>query len=99
MGFAAETHDARARAAEKLRAKGVDLIVANDVAAAGVGFEHDTNRVHMVGRDGFEQDTALIDKRDVARAVLDAVVSLRRRPSRRRAARKAARQGSKESDT
>ena len=52
----------------------------NDVAAAGVGFEHDTNRVHMVGRDGFEQDTALIDKRDVARAVLDAVVSMRRRP-------------------
>jgi phosphopantothenoylcysteine decarboxylase/phosphopantothenate--cysteine ligase len=81
VGFAAETHDMRARAADKLRAKGVDLIVGNDVAAAGVGFEHDTNRVHMVGRDGFEQDTTLIDKRDVARAVLDAVVFLRQRPT------------------
>jgi phosphopantothenoylcysteine decarboxylase/phosphopantothenate--cysteine ligase len=87
VGFAAETRDTRASAAEKLRAKGADLIVANDVSSPGVGFEHDTNRVHMVGRDGFEQDTNLIDKRDVARVVLDAVVSLRQR------------QQSKESDT
>ena len=87
VGFAAETHDTRANAAEKLRTKGADLIVANDVSSPGVGFEHDTNRVHMVGRDGFEQDTTLIDKRDVARVVLDAVVSLRQR------------QQSKESDT
>jgi phosphopantothenoylcysteine decarboxylase/phosphopantothenate--cysteine ligase len=85
VGFAAETHETRQNAAAKLRAKGVDLIVANDVSAPGAGFEHDTNRVHMVGRDGFEQDTHLIDKRDVARAVLDAVVRLR--------------QQSKESDT
>jgi len=88
----------RAHAAEKLQAKGVDLIVGNDVAAADVGFEHDTNRVHVVGRDGFEQDTTLIDKREVARVVLDAVVFLRQRPT------SPAQQGSpqqprKESDT
>src|SRR5207253_3567920 len=93
VGFAAETRDMRTQAAEKLHAKGVDLIVGNDVAAAEVGFEHDTNRVHMVGRDGFEQDTALVDKRDVARAVLDAVVSLRRQPTT------PPRHDSKESDT
>jgi phosphopantothenoylcysteine decarboxylase/phosphopantothenate--cysteine ligase len=78
VGFAAETGELRARAAEKLRTKGVDLIVGNDVGAPDTGFGHDTNRVHMVGRGGFEQDTELLDKRDVARAVLDAVVALRR---------------------
>ena len=36
-----------ANAREKLARKGLDLIVANDVAAPGVGFEHDTN----AGRD------------------------------------------------
>jgi phosphopantothenoylcysteine decarboxylase/phosphopantothenate--cysteine ligase len=77
VGFAAETEELRVNAAAKLRAKGVDLIVANDVAAAGAGFEHDTNRVHLVGRDGVEHDTSLVDKRDVARVVLDAVVRMR----------------------
>jgi phosphopantothenoylcysteine decarboxylase/phosphopantothenate--cysteine ligase len=77
VGFAAETGDLRARAAAKLRAKGVDLIVGNDVGAPGAGFEHDTNRVHLVRSDGLEQDTTLVDKRDVARVVLDAVLSIR----------------------
>jgi phosphopantothenoylcysteine decarboxylase/phosphopantothenate--cysteine ligase len=102
VGFAAETHDMRTQAAEKLHAKGVDLIVGNDVAAAEVGFEHDTNRVHMVGRDGFEQDTALVDKRDVARAVLDAVVSLRwhaASPQRQASPGTGNHPGNKESDT
>ena len=95
VGFAAETNDTRTNAAEKLRRKGVDLIVANDVSSPGVGFEHDTNRVQMVGRDGFEQDTTLVDKRDVARAVLDAVISLRQRQPRQPLHGKQ----SKESDT
>ena len=81
MGFAAETADVRARAREKLRAKGVDLVVANDVGEAGSGFEHDTNRVLLLGADGSEHGTTLIDKREVARAVLDAVVSLRHKES------------------
>ena len=51
VGFAAETDDVRANAADKLARKGADLVVANDVAAAGVGFEHDTNAVIIVGRD------------------------------------------------
>jgi phosphopantothenoylcysteine decarboxylase/phosphopantothenate--cysteine ligase len=74
VGFAAETSAVRVRAAEKLRAKGVDLMVANDVSAPGVGFEHDTNAVVVLGADGMEQNVPLTDKRDVARVVLDAVV-------------------------
>ena len=56
VGFAAETDDLRANAADKLARKGVDLIVANDVSAPGVGFEHDTNAVVILGADGAAQD-------------------------------------------
>jgi phosphopantothenoylcysteine decarboxylase/phosphopantothenate--cysteine ligase len=52
--------------------------VANDVSAPGVGFEHDTNAVAILGPSGMRQDVPLSDKRAVARAVLDAVVSHRR---------------------
>src|SRR5690606_12672026 len=45
IGFAAETADVAANAADKLRAKNADLLVANDVGAPSVGFEHDTNEV------------------------------------------------------
>ena len=76
VGFAAETDSLRENAADKLRAKGADLIVANDVSAPGVGFEHDTNEVVILSSDGaFEVPMA--DKRTVARAVLDTVTSLR----------------------
>jgi len=81
VGFAAETHDLVPQATSKLVAKGVDLIVANDVSEPGAGFEHDTNRVVIVSRRGIDQDVPLSDKRAVARAVLDAVVSHRLRES------------------
>ena len=45
VGFAAETAQVKEHALEKLRAKGADMIVVNDVGAPGVGFEHDTNEV------------------------------------------------------
>ena len=80
VGFAAETDDLRANAADKLTRKGVDLIVANDVSAPGVGFEHDTNAVVILGRDGSAQDVPLTDKRAIARAILDAVSTTRSNP-------------------
>ncbi|MFZ4517700.1 MAG: bifunctional phosphopantothenoylcysteine decarboxylase/phosphopantothenate--cysteine ligase CoaBC [Microthrixaceae bacterium] len=75
VGFAAETDDVVANAAAKLASKGADLLVANDVAAEGVGFEHDTNEVLILHRDGGQHHVPLTDKRSVARAVLDAVVA------------------------
>jgi phosphopantothenoylcysteine decarboxylase/phosphopantothenate--cysteine ligase len=77
VGFAAETDDVLANAREKLVRKGLDLIVANDVGAPGVGFEHDTNQVVVVSARGIDQDVPLSDKRAVARAVIDAVVEHR----------------------
>jgi phosphopantothenoylcysteine decarboxylase/phosphopantothenate--cysteine ligase len=81
VGFAADTREVVARAAAKLGNKGIDLIVANDVSAPGVGFEHDTNAVVIIGDDGSEHEVGLTDKQMVARAVLDTVVARRARRS------------------
>ncbi|QGG95187.1 bifunctional phosphopantothenoylcysteine decarboxylase/phosphopantothenate--cysteine ligase CoaBC [Actinomarinicola tropica] len=74
VGFAAETDDVVDNARDKLARKNLDLIVANDVASEGAGFEHDTNAVVILTPDGVGQTVPLTDKRTVARAVLDAVV-------------------------
>jgi phosphopantothenoylcysteine decarboxylase/phosphopantothenate--cysteine ligase len=77
VGFAAETNDVRANAAEKLARKGADLLVANDVSAPGVGFEHDTNQVVILAADGSATEVPLAEKRAIARAVLDQVMTTR----------------------
>ena len=76
VGFAAETDDLRANAEAKLSAKGADLIVANDVSAPGAGFEHDTNEVVLLSAAG-ATEVPRADKRRIAKAVLDAVTTLR----------------------
>jgi phosphopantothenoylcysteine decarboxylase/phosphopantothenate--cysteine ligase len=80
VGFAAEWGDPRPGAAAKLRDKGLDLVVANDVSAPGAGFEHDTNTVTVLSTSGIDLDGGPDDKRAVARAVLDAVLSHRSSP-------------------
>ena len=77
VGFAAETEDLIAHAQDKLVRKNLDLIVANDVSAPGVGFSHDTNAVTILGAGGVLQTVALTDKHHIASAVLDSVVELR----------------------
>ncbi|MGE0727884.1 MAG: bifunctional phosphopantothenoylcysteine decarboxylase/phosphopantothenate--cysteine ligase CoaBC [Acidimicrobiia bacterium] len=82
VGFAAETSDLRDNALGKLTRKGADVIVANDVSAPQVGFEHDTNQVVILvrrpGADAVEAiDVPLDDKRRIAAAVLDVAQSLR----------------------
>ena len=72
VGFAAETGSLD-RAADKLRRKGVDLLVANDVAAPGSGFGTDTNRVTILSADGTTEELPLLSKRDVAHLILDRV--------------------------
>jgi phosphopantothenoylcysteine decarboxylase/phosphopantothenate--cysteine ligase len=74
VGFAAETHDAIERGRRKLERKGVDLLVVNDVSAPGVGFDHDTNAVAILGADGNATEIPLTSKDAVANAVLDMVI-------------------------
>jgi phosphopantothenoylcysteine decarboxylase/phosphopantothenate--cysteine ligase len=77
VGFAAETDDLVATAEAKMRRKNLDLVVANDVSAAGVGFQHDTNAVCLLRPDTAMVTISLTDKRSVARAVLDAIAEIR----------------------
>ncbi len=52
VGFAAETSDVLTYARDKLERKNLDMIVANDVAAAGIGFNSDNNAVSVLWRGG-----------------------------------------------
>ena len=72
VGFAAETGSLE-RAPDKLRRKGVDLLVANDVAEPGSGFGTDTNRVTILSTDAPPQELPLLAKRAVADLLLDRV--------------------------
>ena len=70
IGFAAQTGDVVAPARRKLQAKRVDLVVANDVAAPGSGFEVETNQVTLVSATDIVT-LPIMAKTDVASAVLD----------------------------
>jgi phosphopantothenoylcysteine decarboxylase/phosphopantothenate--cysteine ligase len=74
VGFAAETENALENGAAKLKRKGCDVLVVNDVSAEGVGFDYDTNAVNILEADGMSTSVALSSKRTVAEAVLDRVV-------------------------
>ena len=77
VGFAAETDDLEANALDKLRRKNLDMVVANDVSAPGVGFGHDTNAVTIWLSTGDRKSVPLASKRAVAVALLDSVVQVR----------------------
>ena len=70
VGFAAETGDPLAEARRKLAAKGLDLIVANDVTLPDAGFAVDTNRVTLVSASGTQEALPLMSKLDVGREIV-----------------------------
>jgi phosphopantothenoylcysteine decarboxylase/phosphopantothenate--cysteine ligase len=72
VGFALETGDAVAGAQAKLKAKQLDLVVANDATEPGAGPEVETNRVTLVSRDAIKP-LPLLSKDDAAEAILDRV--------------------------
>jgi phosphopantothenoylcysteine decarboxylase / phosphopantothenate---cysteine ligase len=73
VGFALETDDLLANARKKLDGKGLDMVVLNAANEPGAGFAVDTNRVTIVTRGGEPEQLPLLDKRDVADAILDRV--------------------------
>lgn len=77
VGFAAETENVVENARAKLRAKKLDLVVANDVTQNGAGFDVDTNIVTLLARDGQEVPLPKMTKQAVAHRILDEVVRLR----------------------
>lgn len=78
VGFAAETDHLLDNARAKVVAKGLDLLVANDVTVEGAGFDVDTNIVTFVFPDGRTRPLERMSKMDVAGRLLDEIVALRK---------------------
>lgn len=78
VGFAAESDDLLANARLKLERKGLDLIAANDITAAGSGFGADTNKVTILDAEG-QEELPLMSKYDVAWRILDRVLEVFRK--------------------
>lgn len=74
VGFAAESRDLIENAGAKLRAKRLDLIVANDISAQDAGFEVDTNRVTFLYPDGGVEEKPLQSKAEVAEALVEKII-------------------------
>ena len=78
IAFAAEMGSDVARAREKLRRKGADAIVLNDISRAGIGFDADRNAALFLTGDGLVE-IGEAAKGDVAERILDEVFGLRMR--------------------
>jgi len=76
VGFAAESSNLVENARQKLKQKGLELIVANDITASDSGFGTDSNRVTIIDREGKVDSLPLMPKRDVADKILDRVAEL-----------------------
>jgi len=73
VGFAAETENLLDNAKEKLKKKNLDMIVANDVAKAGIGFGSDNNEVMIIEKSGKAKQVPLLSKEEIANIILDSV--------------------------
>ena len=71
VGFAAETDDLLDNARRKLDEKGLDLVVANDVGAPGIGMGSEDNAVTILGRNGLRIEVPRAAKPEVARRIFE----------------------------
>ncbi len=76
VGFAAETEDLVKNASEKLKSKGLDLMIANRVNTPDSGFDHDTNRIQILLSDGTVASHPLMTKDEVAETVILKIAQL-----------------------
>lgn len=77
VGFAAETRDVEQYARTKLESKNLDLVVANDVSAPGLGFGSDMNKVLLIDSAG-TRELPVASKRVIARTIADEISRLLR---------------------
>tara|TARA_B100001971_G_C18266504_1_gene593237 strand:+ start:2320 stop:3408 length:1089 start_codon:yes stop_codon:yes gene_type:complete len=73
VGFAAETENLIEEATRKLKEKGLDMIVANDVTQPDAGFGSDTNAAIVLDAHGIVEDMPLMPKRGMAMKILDLI--------------------------
>ena len=79
IGFAAETEDLAVNAQKKLQEKNLDMVVANNVAEAGSGFDGDTNVATIVDRSGAIHPLPLMSKDELADKIFDHFLALKSR--------------------
>lgn len=77
VGFAAETQDLVPHAKAKLKRKGLDLVVANNVLGEGSAFGSDTNQIVLIDKRGQVSELPLMSKRAAADALLDRLLKLK----------------------
>lgn len=76
VGFALETEDELANAQSKLEKKNFDLIVLNSLRDEGAGFNYDTNKITILGKNNKIRKFELKSKTAVAGDILDEVEAL-----------------------
>lgn len=76
VGFAAETQNLIEYATAKLKKKNLDLLVANNVAMPGAGFNTETNIVTLLYRDGSTEEQTIMSKAEVADIVVKRVAKI-----------------------
>lgn len=79
VGFAAETEELTANARKKLREKNLDMVVANNIAETGSGFDGDTNSATIVDRTGATRSLPLMSKDELADRIYDHFLALKNR--------------------
>jgi phosphopantothenoylcysteine decarboxylase / phosphopantothenate---cysteine ligase len=73
VGFAAETENLLDNARKKITAKNLDLIVANDLCQEGAGFNHETNIVSLLYKDGSVENLPLMSKYELSHQILNRI--------------------------
>lgn len=77
IGFALETNDEENNALRKIEKKKLDYIVLNSLQDKGAGFQHDTNKISIISKNGFRSDFSLKSKKDVASDIIENTLALR----------------------
>jgi len=76
VGFAAETEDVETAGRTKLVAKGLDLLVANEVGREGTGFGAESNHAAILSRTGDDEPLREWTKAELAAALCDRLTKL-----------------------
>lgn len=71
IGFALETNDEENNAQKKIKSKNLDYIVLNSLNDAGAGFQHNTNKISIINKEGEKTDYPLKTKLEVAADIVD----------------------------
>jgi len=79
VGFALETHDEETNAQRKLEKKNLDFIVLNSLQDKGAGFQHDTNQITIIERNGKQHRFGLKPKTEVAADIVNVMIDMMER--------------------